>query len=352
MLDAENVMGTGTHILPETHKHNDLKDLSLFDFGIQEVPLHYHYYDKTKDREVLLTAEKKKAIIRSDTGDFIGNHSKRYKTIPHIDLYKKHTEKLLDSNLGSGALEVIDQTWDNGAKARRTIHFLDHKTEVKNNDNICLRSDIFNSIDGSWAFQTFTGAFRSLCLNTLVFGGQKFYHERRKHTSGLNVNSALSKISNTLDIYTNQSDKFKKWSNAKVTDAQVIQLLANTVAKKESKTVATLDLHDIMGDDVYKKDVYNKDLVNTNLCDYLYYRYQQEQGSLGQTLWALYNAVTHWSTHTDETFERENKKGKVIEISMGRKGSQKANVQKDREIAVRNMLDSRHFVALEGLAVA
>ncbi len=346
MLDTEHVMGTGTHILPETHKHNDLKDLSLFDFGIQEEDLYYKFNGD------YLKADKRKAVVRSDTGDFIGNHSKRYKTIPHIDLYKKHTEKLLDSKLGSGALEVIDQTWDNGAKARRTIHFLDHKTEVKNNDNICLRSDIFNSIDGSWAFQTFTGAFRSLCLNTLVFGGQKFYHERRKHTSGLNVNSALSKISNTLDIYTNQSDKFKKWSNAKVTDAQVIQLLANTVAKKESKTVATLDLHDIMGDDLYKKDVYNKDLVNTNLCDYLYYRYQQEQGSLGQTLWALYNAVTHWSTHTDETFERENKKGKVIEISMGRKGSQKANVQKDREIAVRNMLDSRHFVALEGMAVA
>ena len=346
MLDTEHVMGTGTHILPETHKHNDLKDLSLFDFGIQEEDLYYKFNGD------YLKADKRKAVVRSDTGDFIGNHSKRYKTIPHIDLYKKHTEKLLDSKLGSGALEVIDQTWDNGAKARRTIHFLDHKTEVKNNDNICLRSDIFNSIDGSWAFQTFTGAFRSLCLNTLVFGGQKFYHERRKHTSGLNVNSALSKISNTLDIYTNQSDKFKKWSNAKVTDAQVIQLLANTVAKKESKTVATLDLHDIMGDDLYKKDVYNKDLVNTNLCDYLYYRYQQEQGSLGQTLWALYNAVTHWSTHTDETFERENKKGKVIEISMGRKGSQRANVQKDREIAVRNMLDSRHFVAMEGMAVA
>ena len=256
MLDTEHVMGTGTHILPETHKHNDLKDLSLFDFGIQEEDLYYKFNGD------YLKADKRKAVVRSDTGDFIGNHSKRYKTIPHIDLYKKHTEKLLDSKLGSGALEVIDQTWDNGAKARRTIHFLDHKTEVKNNDNICLRSDIFNSIDGSWAFQTFTGAFRSLCLNTLVFGGQKFYHERRKHTSGLNVNSALSKISNTLDIYTNQSDKFKKWSNAKVTDAQVIQLLANTVAKKESKTVATLDLHDIMGDDLYKKDVYNKDLVN------------------------------------------------------------------------------------------
>ena len=63
----------------------------------------------------------------------------------------------------------------------------------------------------------------------------------------------------------------------------------------------------------------------------------------------MYNAVTHWSTHTDENYEKINDKGKVIEISMGRKGSQKANVQKDREIAVRNMLDSHHW---QELAVA
>ena len=79
------------------------------------------------------------------------------------------------------------------------------------------------------------------------------------------------------------------------------------------------------------------------------YRFDKEKQSLGSTLWSLYNAVTHWSTHTDESYEKINDKGKVIEISMGRKGSQKANVQKEREISVRNMLDSQHW---QELAVA
>ena len=77
------------------------------------------------------------------------------------------------------------------------------------------------------------------------------------------------------------------------------------------------------------------------------YRYEQEQGQLGKTLWALYNAVTHWSTHTDETYESMNDKGELKEISMGRKGSQKANVQKEREIKVREMLDSPYWKQLE-----
>jgi len=361
MLDT-TIMGTGTHNLPETKIHNNLNDLSLFDFGVEEVPLHYYFekpigdnvggvlpegnYKLDNDGNAIgeeRIAEGKKAIIRSDTGDFIGNHSERYKTVPHYSLYKKHSEKLFSNkNIDCDNVDIIDATWDNGAKARRTIHFKEHNYKVKEGDIVQLRTDIFNSLDGSWAFQTFTGAYRSLCLNTLVFGGQKFYHERRKHTGGLSINSALEKINGTLDVFQNQGDKFKLWSNAKLEDKQVVRLLADTICFKKSKTIETLADLD--------RNIPNSQNVNTRLSDYLLYRYEQEQGSLGKTLWALYNAVTHWSTHTDETWETINKKGEVVELSTGRKGSQKANVQKEREIAVRNMLDSQQWQSLETFA--
>ena len=338
MLDSINtndVMGA-THILPKTHIHKDLFDLSLFDFDVQEVPLHYYF--KTDDGvEIQHTAPKKKAIVRSDTGEFIGNHSERYKTVPHYSLYKRHAEKVKEV-IPSANLDIIDQTWDNGAKARRTIHFLDHSTTVKDGDAVNLRSDVFNSLDGAWAFQTFTGAYRSLCLNTLVFGGQSMYHEKRKHTGGLSISGALSKIGNSIDMFANQTDKFKSWSNTKLDDKQVANVLGQTICFKDSKTI---ELQDITTGAV---DLRN---VNTRLSDYLLYRYQQEEGSLGKTLWALYNAVTHWSTHTDETYEKVNDKGNVVEIAMGRKGSSKANVQKEREIKVREMLDSRYWQELE-----
>jgi len=342
-IAVDTAMGTSTHTLPETHTHDNLNDMSMFDFGIQETDLHY-FYTNADGEEVSMLAPKKKAIIRSDTGMFLGNHSVRYKTIPHIDLYKQHTKKLLESDIGKSAVQVTDQTWDNGAKARRTVHFLDHTMKVRDGDEVCLRSDIFNSLDGAWSFQTFTGAYRSLCLNTLVFGGQKFYHENRKHTAGLNVSSALSKIANTLDVFTNQSEKFQLWSNTKITDEQAVQFLVNSICRKESKTMDTLAL---------SKDSNHVDpkLINARLSDYLMYRFQQEQASLGNTIWALYNAMTHWSTHTDETYESQNDKGEWKEISMGRKGSQKANVQKEREIQVRNALDSQAWSTLESLAV-
>jgi hypothetical protein len=38
---------------------------------------------------------------------------------------------------------------------------------------ITARADIINSVDLSWAFQVFSGAYRDYCRNTCVFGGQK-----------------------------------------------------------------------------------------------------------------------------------------------------------------------------------
>ena len=338
MLDTHNisdVMGTG-HILPETHVHKNLLDLSLFDFGVEEVPLHY-FHTNQNGVEIEHSAPKKKAIVRSDSGEFLGNHSDRYKTVPHYGLYKQHAERIAEV-IPTNNIEVIDQTWDNGAKARRTVHFLDQTVAVKDGDVVNLRSDVFNSLDGSWAFQTFTGAYRSLCLNTLVFGGQSMYQEKRKHTGGLSIAGALSKIGNSIDIFANQGEQFKKWSNTTLDDKQVAHVLGQTVCFKKSKTI---ELQDLKTGDI---DLRN---TNTRLCDYLLYRYEQEQGMLGKTLWALYNAVTHWSTHTDETYESMNDKGELKEISMGRKGSQKANVQKEREIKVREMLDSPYWKQLE-----
>ena len=53
----------------------------------------------------------------------------------------------------------------------------------RNNDEVTCRLDVFNSVDMSWAFQVFSGAYRTLCRNTQVFGGEKSYQQKHLHTS-------------------------------------------------------------------------------------------------------------------------------------------------------------------------
>ena len=98
----------------------------------------------------------------------------------------------------------------------------------------------------------------------------------------------------------------------------------------------------------YETESNIKTIIKLN--DYLMHRFQQEKESLGNTLYAVYNAVTHWSTHTNETFERQNKKGEFVEASTTRANSNVANVQIAREQKVREVLDSEQWKELELVA--
>ena len=100
----------------------------------------------------------KHAVVRSDTNECLGVHGRTYKIVPHLDVYKRHADAIKNSSAyDPEQIEIIDQLWDKGAKARRTIHFLNHTKRVSESDVVTMRSDTFNSLDGSFAFQVFSG---------------------------------------------------------------------------------------------------------------------------------------------------------------------------------------------------
>ena len=69
-------------------------------------------------------------------------------------------------------------------------------------------------------------------------------------------------------------------------------------------------------------------------------RYWEEVPSLGKNLWAVYNALTHWSTHTDAEWERQNDKGVFVLLKTSRGSSDKNLVATRRQDAVREVLSS------------
>ena len=78
----------------------------------------------------------------------------------------------------------------------------------------------------------------------------------------------------------------------------------------------------------------------------LLYRFEEEIPELGQTFWAAYNALTHWSTHTNETWTGDD----GIERATGRKSQRKEVTQRVRGEHVRNVTESPSWKYLEGLA--
>ena len=258
--------------------------------------------------------------------------SSTYKLVPHHELFHEQAKILGQSDLPLNNITVKDQLYKGGLQAHRTIFFHDLETTVSNNkDKVLSRIDIFNSCDMSWSFQVFSGAYRDLCRNTLVFGGQKAYHQQAKHTRNLSTTALMTKASIGLEFWNNQKDTMLNWRAKDMTLDQFGIILKNTICKKKSKS-AELNL---------------TNPVNETKLNYLLDRFEKETPDLGKTMWAGYNALTHWATHTDETIEVLNDKNQMVKIRSGKSTADKPSVQRTRNDEVRTVIECDAWKELE-----
>ena len=257
--------------------------------------------------------------------------SSTYKLVPHHELFHEQAKILGQSDLPLENITVKDQLYKGGLQAHRTIFFHDLETTVSNNkDKVLSRIDIFNSCDMSWSFQVFSGAYRDLCRNTLVFGGQKAYHQQAKHTRNLSTTALMTKASIGLEFWNNQKETMLNWRAKDMSLEQFGQILKQTICKKKTKS-AELNL---------------TNPVNETKLNYLLDRFEKETPDLGKTMWAGYNALTHWSTHTDETIEKEID-NKLVKIRSGKSTADKPSVQRTRNDEGRTVIECDAWKELE-----
>ena len=258
--------------------------------------------------------------------------SNTYQLVPHHELFAEQAKILGQSDLPLDNVTIKDQLYKDGLQAHRTIFFHDLETTVSNNkDKVLSRIDIFNSCDMSWSFQVFSGAYRDLCRNTLVFGGQKAYHQQAKHTRNLSTTALMTKASIGLEFWNNQKDTMLNWRAKDMSLEQFGQILKQTICKKKSKS-AELNL---------------TNPVNETKLNYLLDRFEKETPDLGKTMWAGYNALTHWATHTDETIEVLNDKNQMVKIRSGKSTADKPSVQRTRNDEVRTVIECDAWKELE-----
>ena len=88
------------------------------------------------------------------------------------------------------------------------------------------------------------------------------------------------------------------WQNTEMTRDMFAFILSKTLCRKE--TLAT------------ESGLANP--VNETKLNYLLQLYQDDVRELGNTAWTAYNALTHWSTHTDHQITTDE--GKTIPVSL------------------------------------
>jgi hypothetical protein len=316
-----------------TVTHDDITDVSLFaDQGsVIKAPL----FD-AHGREL----SNYFGLANTVTGELLDSPpvSKGYKIVDHAKAFEAQARTILGNpELPHSNFTVVDKIIRGGRKATRAIFFNDLTWDIDGRgQGVTARADLINSIDMSSAFQIFAGAYREYCENTCVFGGAKTYHQKQKHTRNLSPEALIAKATLSMSMFDQHREQMKAWKVIDLHPSQWVELMEQTLCANTGKGRA------LATDKAVK--------VNGKLLDYMVHRFEQESKGLGNTAWAGYNALTHWATHTDESFERVREDGTVVELQTSRKGSNRDLVQLERNEKVRKVLDSDQWLALEGVA--
>ena len=116
------------------------------------------------------------------------------------------------------------------------------------------------------------------------------------------------------ETYTNHIDKFNAWKNYAINDDTAHAFLAQQLA-----------YYPLSAAEQRAADIANikpEPKLNLKLYAVLLTLWDQYKIKQGMNLWALYNVLTHYATHTHETYtvDVENKKGeiKTVEHTTGR----------------------------------
>ena len=151
-----------------------------------------------------------------------------------------------------------------------------------------------NSYDGSWPFTIETGVIRMACTNGQVLLDPLAIYTA-KHTQSLNPVYGATKIAKCISTLDTERERWANWKQQSISNIAAF----NIFAKAAKFTVdPTLSLEEIFS---------SKTWLNGRTKDikFLWNQYiNKEAPTLGSNEWAVYNAMTHWSTHAEGNTEK------------------------------------------------
>jgi hypothetical protein len=223
-----------------------------------------------------------RAVFRDDTEEAISIVGKNYKLVPHASLYQTVNEELNNSYREFNNIDVIDQVFDKGALVKRTIVCKDDQYKIyiptrNGSDFQYLRFDIYNSYNMKMAFHFVFGGYGGYCSNLQVFNGKAFVKHYGKHTINLNDLELVNDIGRLIDNYLIQANRMSTWGEKELPRLDYASSFFKNIMCKGSEVTA------------------NK--TNKKRLEDLNDIFIRERERWGNTVWSLYNAMTHWATH-------------------------------------------------------
>lgn len=259
------------------------------DFNIETKPLDYTCW--VNDGGGTDTRRCSKSITyRTDTGQELGVHGHGYQAVAPKHMIDTTRAIIERSDLNTRDIEERIRTSHDGARCFVQYTLPAHNYITPDGDTASLSLLATSSIDGTFPFMISAAAIQSACTNLQVFIGGEVAVYKAKHTKGLNIEHGANIIVKALDVFENQRELWQQFQNQFVSSNEAFIEICKGVGSEHLIN----ELVDSAPDYVIAN---NKNKAKN--AHYIWTKYQMYKARLGANRWALYNAFTDWSTHSE-----------------------------------------------------
>jgi len=264
------------------------------DFEIATTPAFF------KDSNLTFHDTNKYVTYRTDTNACLGIHSSRHKAVAPKDVIKTAREIILRSGLNTEGITEQIAVSHEGARSFVKYKLPAHTYETPDGDTASLGLLATTSIDSSFPFVISAAAIQQACTNLQVFISGEVAVFKGNHTLNLDLDKASRTIVKSLDFFEAEREVWKRMYTTSMEPIDACLMFASIVGIEDQ----VKDL--IFNEGVSPSEVHKYLKRNNTGFNYLNHVYRNTYvPRLGNTEWAAYNAVTDYTTHSDNVRNKD-----------------------------------------------
>ena len=234
------------------------------------------YFDNEFNETELVPYRGKDVYFRSDNGEPIAIHGKRYKPLQYTHMIDKSRDMIERCKLDATGIEEKIQVSPNGGMCLVNYKLPAKEYETPDGDTGCITVMALSSFNGVWSFILSLGFEQSACLNSQIFIKNPASLYKARHTGKLDIDRGANMLGKTANIIEQEIELWHEWYNTPVTNDDIHNTIADCANISRN------------AEEPFRNKNYQY-LFNAFTLDYA--------PKMDKNRWALYNTLTDWSTH-------------------------------------------------------
>ncbi len=173
----------------------------------------------------------------------VGIVSKQYSLIQHRTLLQEAIKAMEIAKIHPDEVSAELDITEYGERMRLGLIFpKQFNMKMAEGDEMGLRLECFNSVEGSMKFMSVIGWLRFICSNGLIVGVADSYYKSR-HNQAMELNDIVTVLNGGIAATTNERKMFHKWRNSPVSESKLKKWTDEHLAKKWGVKAAVRTWH-------------------------------------------------------------------------------------------------------------